>query len=62
MEWPRGTIPQTGQAQGAVRPSHLAAVFRLTLNAAAAAFNVSFSIMIFLAKASRLRKASRAFW
>jgi len=31
---------------------HLAAVFRLTLNAAAAAFNVSLSIKIFLAKIS----------
>ena len=35
---------------------------RLTVNAAAAAFTVSRSIMIFLAKASRLRKVSRAFW
>ncbi len=33
----------------------------LTVNAAAAAFTVSPSIMIFLAKASRLRKVSRAF-
>jgi hypothetical protein len=34
----------------------VAAVFRLTLKAAAAAFNVTFSIVIWLAKVSRLRK------
>jgi hypothetical protein len=59
---PGGTIAQAGQPQGAVAAPHLAAVFRLTLNAAAAEFNVSRSIMTFLAKASRLRKVSRAFW
>jgi hypothetical protein len=34
------------------RWTHLAAVFRLTLKAAAAPFNVTFSIVIWLAKVS----------
>jgi len=34
----------------------------LSLKAAAAAFSVSLSIMIWLAKVSRLRNLSRAFW
>ena len=50
------------QTQGAVAAEPLGDGSSADVERGTAAFNVSLSIMIFLAKASRLRQVSRAFW